>query len=759
MGLGISCRADGSLAISDQTGETIARLSTPGELETLTGDRVALTYSSTTLPLSGATVNAAAATSRVSADGGVVNVTVTDEWTVDEGGILLVRRWAVDASPASEVSEVMPGLDAAGVSGFPEAAHHAAGHATGIRLALSLELPSGSGRFVAPGMMYSPGQWADGGLFSFADERLAYPIVARYDEATRRVVSLARVGVALFDESPTRVAGDQRFAQATDIGSVGFATGGTASNTGRTDTLAASWPYQEADRSSMLDAAGSSATAFFPASEGSTGTLRYRITSSPAEDYDAAVRVVVDTAMALAEPTPTALPVSYEESIDLRLDSAEKTFFFDKGFAGFRLNFDPEIGYHAQAKAFGASFADHAMGGSHDVLEYGFTGRQLNLAFLLAERNPEQWADRGAAVVESFVRELATASGFVHTLWNVSESRPLCAVGDPAGPVMHYLGRSDVAGTYTRMMAEAGTDLLLNIELHRSLGSDVSSWFAAADALGKFFLRVQNPDGSWFRAYAPDETSIADSEWFGYRDHTAKSATGTVVPFLAALATAMGDGAFLDAAERAVRFELDNHVRTAEYRGGTLDNPNLVDKEAAFIAMKALLAVAEQLPEDSAERAAYLDGARRAADTAISWHSLWEVPNIPGTPVAAAAVRSVGWGGINSVWGVGVTDIYSLFFAGDLGRLASILGDARYAEFAELIAASSLQLLAVPDQLHGFADTGMQPEGISFCPQGADDGLITKGAIWGGLGWPYTAGTFGLREYLRTVPDISSAVA
>ena len=42
----------------------------------------------------------------------------------------------------------------------------------------------------------------------------------------------------------------------------------------------------------------------------------------------------------------------------------------------------------------------------------------------------------------------------------------------------------------------------------------------------------------------------------------------------------------------------------------------------------------------------------------------------------------------------------------------------------------------------------MQPEGIAFCDQGVDAGLIAKGDTWGGLGWPYTAGTFGLHRYL-----------
>jgi hypothetical protein len=59
------------------------------------------------------------------------------------------------------------------------------------------------------------------------------------------------------------------------------------------------------------------------------------------------------------------------------------------------------------------------------------------------------------------------------------------------------------------------------------------------------------------------------------------------------------------------------------------------------------------------------------------------------------------------------------------------------------------QMLSYEDERFGFADTGMQPEGIAFCDQGADDHLISKGDTWGGLAWIYTAGTYGLRRYVE----------
>jgi hypothetical protein len=496
----------------------------------------------------------------------------------------------------------------------------------------------------------------------------------------------------------------------------------------------------------MLDAHGTPAVAFFPLETGAQASVTYVIRRAPAERYDAAVREAVRPVLESPDLAPTPVPLPLRDTIDLRLDSAAKTYTrWDDGFAGFVLNFDPDRGYASQAKAFGASFADHQMGGSRDILEYGFTGRQLNLAFMLAARDPHGWADRSRAVVQSFVDRMTTESGWVHTLWHAGMGRPLFACGDPSGPVMHYLGRSDIPGTYTRMMAEAGSDLLLNVRLHRSLGSEQPEWLLACTRLADFFIRSQEDDGAWFRAYAPDGRPIAGSPWFGETPAAAKTATGTVVPFLLDVAEALDAGGerYREAARRAGEYLLEHHVRPDEYRGGTLDNPNVVDKEAAFIAMRALLALHDRTGDPE-----QLAAAHRAASIAVTWHSMWEVPNVPGTRVAEAGVRSVGWGGINSVWGAGVTDIYSLFFAGDLHRLGVLVGDEALSRVAELVACSSVQLLSVPGQLHGLADAGMQPEGISFCPQGMDDGLIRKGDIWGGLGWPYTAGSYGLQQYL-----------
>jgi N-acylglucosamine 2-epimerase (GlcNAc 2-epimerase) len=638
---------------------------------------------------------------------------VEDSYRVSERAIALTRRLrATAAEPAAS---------------------------NAIRLELAAELPPAAGgrvRFCAPAMVYSPAQHAAAGAYVFNDARLAYPLALAWNADDGTAVTLLRATLAGYDDAPDRVPGQSGYPQRTDIGAVGFVAGGAHPQ------LLACWPYREGDRSAMLDAAGTPAAVFHPVGgDGLDVTVAYDLVWRDAPRFADAVAGAFAYACEINPPRPAELPFGLDRAIDMRLASVAKTYTeWAPAGAGFRMNFDPERGYAAEAKAFGASFTEHGMGGSHGVLEYGFTGRQLNVAHMLAEYAGGEWIDRAERVGDFFVDVLATPSGFLHTLYSIDKARPLFSCGDPDGPVMHYLGAAAVPGTYTRMMTEAAADLLVGYQRRRR-----PSWLDTCRRFAGFLLRAQEPDGSWYRAYTPDGKPL-EGAWLGASGTDGKASTAVPVPYLLNLSAQLGeaDGAPLLAAARAAgHYVLREQVDRDDYRGGTLDNPNVVDKEAALLAMAALLALF-----DATGDLRWLAGAERAAKLAVTWHLVWDVPPRPGTRLAGAGVRSTGWGAINSTWGAGVTDIYSLFFLDAFVRLSRLTGDPLYEKVADLAAQGCQQLLSHGGCAYGFADAGMQPEGIAFCDQGVDAGLIAKGDTWGGLGWPYTAGTYGLHRYL-----------
>ncbi|MBV9392623.1 MAG: hypothetical protein JOY96_12105, partial [Verrucomicrobia bacterium] len=438
--------------------------------------------------------------------------TQLDRWvSVDEDKVCLERR--VQVSLMRDADSVSPCL------GFQ------------MHVWLQVNSPSGDWRFFAPGMLYTPGQFTSEKLITFSDHRLAFPMIMAYQATAGHAISVNRTTTARFDNRPVRPNKEQRYLQDTDIGAVGFEKQHAST------ILHLFWPYFEGEKSALLNSQGSSASAFYPVREGADVSVKYQILIIKVDNFADAVFKAFNNALVLAEPRPARLPFSLKNSIDYRLDSLQKTYNeWPDGTAGFAVNFDPEHGYNSQAKAFGASFTVHQTNRSNDILEYGFTGRQLNAAYMIAEHRGHEWLQRGARVVNFFVDRLVTDSGWMYTLYDVLRRRPLYTIGDHQGPVMHYLASASQPSNYTRMMIEAAWDLLLNYRLHNRFGKTHETWFQACIRFADFLLKVQNSDGFWYRAYTPAGEPVLGGAWFGTDEGDARSATCVPIPFLLALA-------------------------------------------------------------------------------------------------------------------------------------------------------------------------------------------------------------------------------
>ena len=177
-----------------------------------------------------------------------------------------------------------------------------------------------------------------------------------------------------------------------------------------------------------------------------------------------------------------------------------------------------------------------------------------------------------------------------------------------------------------------------------------------------------------------------------------------------------------------------------------MDNPNLVDKEAAQYVMAGMYRLYEMTGENE-----WLDAALKAAKQFVTWNYIWNAPVREGTILAEKGFRTKGMGAINSVWCGGVVDIYSLFHIRELYRIGKAAQEQFLCEVAGWISLSTHQILSSDYDDMGFADTGMQPEGFGICPQGQDVGMIRKGDIWGTLGWIYSAGIGGMERYMEGI--------
>ncbi|MGN1238176.1 MAG: hypothetical protein ACI4UW_04535, partial [Muribaculaceae bacterium] len=108
------------------------------------------------------------------------------------------------------------------------------------------------------------------------------------------------------------------------------------------------------------------------------------------------------------------------------------------------------------------------------------------------------------------------------------------------------------------------------------------------------------------------------------------------------------------------------------------------------------------------ERAHYWEQCQKAAYFCLSWYYMWDVPFAQGQFLGDFGFHSRGWGNV-SVENNHI-DVFIFEFASILDKLTERTGDSRFADFADVITTSMLQLM--PDEGHmcNIGKKGFYPE-------------------------------------------------
>jgi hypothetical protein len=186
------------------------------------------------------------------------------------------------------------------------------------------------------------------------------------------------------------------------------------------------------------------------------------------------------------------------------------------------------------------------------------------------------------------------------------------------------------------------------------------------------------------------------------------------VPFLVSLGEITGTSEYLEAAERVGEFCWVSGQRHGHFVGGTLDNPNVIDKEAGTLSLEAFMRLYEV---DRDER--WLQRAKSAADYAETWIYCWNVP-MPEDADGA----SLGWKkGVPTVGmqlistGHSLADCYMAFDVAEYAKLYAYTGDAHYMEVAGILLHNTKNMLALPGRTFDLAGPGWQQEHWSLAPR------------------------------------------
>ena len=355
----------------------------------------------------------------------------------------------------------------------------------------------------------------------------------------------------------------------------------------------------------------------------------------------------------------------------------------------------------------------------------GFTGKNLESAeFLLADALDDPDAARaardrrlGLAIFSSFVRlgvNPPAGEGF-----DIETGKPALAIPRDQRIYLRSFG-DDMKATLRAYRRE---------RLHGNLHPE---WLAWAGQFADWLLTQQQHEGGFPRAWVPGTGAVADAS---------PASSYNPIPFLVLLSEETGNIQYLRAAERAGDFVWAAGQSRGQFVGGTIDNPDILDKEAGTLSNEAYLALFE-----ATKNSKWLARARAAADYAETYIYIWNVPMAGDESEAALHwKKNVPTYGTQLIaTGHSLVDDYMSFDVDEYARLGRWTGDPHYLAIAKLLLHDTKNMTAIPGRTYDLKGPGWQQEHWSFAP------VRGFGLHRGWLPWVATSqlkGIFGLREF------------
>ncbi len=239
--------------------------------------------------------------------------------------------------------------------------------------------------------------------------------------------------------------------------------------------------------------------------------------------------------------------------------------------------------------------------------QMGFVGQQTSVGYNLlaagtAAENDEMIA-QGKAILNFWTSDTIMSGELPHVWWDPREDATAGSTrGYPSFLRCFVDGMEGILDAYIFAVENGDTD------------PSVTQWYNAVNKIGVWMIENQNDDGSFYRAYETNGEVCTRQDDTRYQG-TSKLNTPVAIRFLVRMYENTGDTRYREAAVKAAEFSYNElYIGLEKYVGGTPDNPNTVDKEAAIYAMYGFDAAYELTGEEK-----YLEAAQHAAVSALSW--------------------------------------------------------------------------------------------------------------------------------------------
>ena len=317
--------------------------------------------------------------------------------------------------------------------------------------------------------------------------------------------------------------------------------------------------------------------------------------------------------------------------------------------------------------------------------EIGFVGQQAGIGYQLLrwgtmENDPEA-VEKGLGILNTWVSH-TTEDGCPINWYHLS---------------VHDV---DPQPLWVRQLGDGLEAVLDAYVFEKKRGIDHEDWLRYCIRAADWLLPLQGPDGSFVRAYRYDGAPCLDS----------KASTPSIVRYFIQLYLVTGREDLLQAAIRAGEWAYEHQYLGFEYRGGTCDQSDVMDKESGIYAMFAFIALYDVTKEKK-----WLTAACGAADYVETFTFMWNFPvdmPYPNHPFARCHIS----GTSNVTVGFGGGDVYMAACSYVYYRLYLLTGDDQYRDFAEFIHKNVKQANDI-DGSSGYRYIGLVNEGGSISEQ------------------------------------------
>ncbi len=336
------------------------------------------------------------------------------------------------------------------------------------------------------------------------------------------------------------------------------------------------------------------------------------------------------------------------------------------------------------------------------VSSMGFVGRGTDAGYYLLreaardntpDEKRQEYRDRGCATLDSYTTipmNPPQAEGF--NLYT-------------GALYTHKFVEGAAAETlYLRSLGEGAKYVLKAWQAEQKVGNDHPRWLEWGRQIADFLLSKQQSDGGVPRIYVVGTGEV-------YKE--SPRSTYNVISLWTLAYQVTGEQRYLDAALRAGEFcWIDGHQNFA-FVGGTIDNPDVIDKEAGTLSLEAYLSLYELTHDDK-----WLHRAKQAADYSETWIYCWDVP----MPVDADDVQLHWKKGVSTVGlqliatGHSLVDDYMAFDVASYAKLFAYTHDEHYYDVAMILLHNTKIMTCLPDHPYDLPQYGWQQEHWSIGP-------------------------------------------